>query len=326
MERTLAVGDYEQEAIESWQERFKSAHKLQSVRANEAWGNAMAAATYGPEHDWTLKGSATGKTISNLGRDAAKAWAKKHFVANNATLTLVGSFDPEVAKKHIAKYMGAIPSGKTDPEINAPFQASGSKALGVVKKKDPQTTIQIRYRGPVGINEDELAARMILGQMLNQRMSKLRTKLGSTYGAYAGIGISNGPRAYQLGGSFDTLRVGESLTAMRKEVNDLRQGMGFNLDFVEARRTLLKKYLAESVTTGALASKLGNVVKFKLGLDYSDKLVKAIATATPAQVKIVMAKDLNPKNEVIGIFGDKETIEKAFKEAGIEDAEIVEPE
>ncbi|MBT8491864.1 MAG: insulinase family protein, partial [Deltaproteobacteria bacterium] len=224
MERTLAVGDYEQEAIETWRERFKAAHKLESVRANEAWSNAMAAAVYGPEHAWTLKGSATSKTIGNLGRDAAKAWAKKHFVAKNATLTLVGSFDPAVAKKHIAEYMGAIPGGKADAPISAPFQAKGSMALGVVKKKDPQTTLQIRYRGPVGVNEDEMAARMILGQMLNQRMSKMRTKLGSTYGAYAGVGISNGPRAYQLGGSFDTLRVGESLAAMRKEVNDLRQG------------------------------------------------------------------------------------------------------
>jgi len=326
IERTLSVGDYDQEMIEKWHERFAESHKLESVRAGEAFSDAMASAVYGADHPWTLKGGATSKTYKHIGRDAAKDFAKKYYVAKNATLILVGSFDPEVAKKMIKDTFGGMSSGKPVEPVLAPFQASGSAAVGVVKKEAPQTTIQIQYRGPVGIHKEDAAARMILAQMLNQRMAKMRTTLGSTYGAYAGLTRNNGPRVYQLGGSFDSLRVGESLAAMRQEIDNLRQGVDFNVDFVEARRTLLKKLMAESTETAALAGKLGTITKYGLPLDYYDQLVKDLATATPEKVQAIMAKDLIPENEVIGIFADKATLEKAFKEAGIERPTIVEPE
>jgi len=327
LERTLISGDYDQEGIEAWHERYRTAQKLKSVRASEAFSMAMAGAVYGESHPYTLKGGATTKTYKNIGRDVLKKFADKHYVAKNATLIVVGSFRPETAKKHIKDIFGGFRSGKAVEADTTPHaKRSGPAYIGVVKKEAPQTTIQIQYPGPVGISMERYAARRILSMMLNERMGKMRTILGSTYGARAGIGTNLGARAYQLGGSFDSMRVGESLAAMRKEIDALRNGADFNVGFAKARRALLKQQMTESGETYALAGRLGFLAKYGLPADAYDRLSEAVATLTPDKVRAVMLDDLKPGNEVVGIFADKATLEKSFAEAGIENPTIIEPE
>ena len=47
---------------------------------------------------------------------------------------------------------------------------------------------------------------------------------------------------------------------------------------------------------------------------------------SPAQVRALIAKELDPANEVIVILGAKAQLDKAFADAGIKDVKLVEPE
>jgi predicted Zn-dependent peptidase len=65
---------------------------------------------------------------------------------------------------------------------------------------------------------------------------------------------------------------------------------------------------------------------FGLKQNYYDQLIKQIAAVSPAQVKALIAKELDPKNEIVVCLADRPTLEKAFAEAGLDQVKIVEPD
>jgi predicted Zn-dependent peptidase len=154
-------------------------------------------------------------------------------------------------------------------------------------------------------------------------MGEIRTELGSTYGVSAFRRGSVGPSAYLVMGGIQSERTGETIKAMRVKVDELRQGIEFDGAFALARRDVLKDLLAESTVSGALAGRLASIAIYGQNPDYYDKLTRYVATLSPAQVKALIATELKPENEVIGLLGDKEALEKAFTEAGIDNVKYV---
>ena len=98
-----------------------------------------------------------------------------------------------------------------------PFKRTGPLYVGVIGKEAPQLDVRIAYPAPAGIDGQE-GARRILATMLNNRVGDIRFKLGSTYGVYAGRTPRRGPTSYQIGGTVDSERGGESIKAMREFV------------------------------------------------------------------------------------------------------------
>jgi predicted Zn-dependent peptidase len=162
--------------------------------------------------------------------------------------------------------------------------------------------------------------------MINLRMGDIRFKLGSTYGVYAYRRPQIGPTAYEMGGNVDAPRAGESLKAMRAGVQMLRDGVNFDVDFVRARRSLIENMLGQSTVSSEMVSRLGNIEMFGLQENYYDQLIKQIAAVSPAQVKALIAKELDPKNEIVVCLADRATLEKSFAEAGLDQVKIVEPD
>jgi hypothetical protein len=129
-----------------------------------------------------------------------------------------------------------------------------------------------------------------------------------------------------MGGNVDAPRAGESLKAMRDGVESLRQGVNFDVDFVRARRKLIEDMLGQSTVSGSMVQQLGEIEQFKLPPDYYDQLLKHIAAVSPAQVKLLITKELDPKNEIVVCLADRATLVRAFEEAGLEQVKIVEPD
>ena len=154
----------------------------------------------------------------------------------------------------------------------------------------------------------------------------MRAKLGSTYGTYARRDTRLGPSVYDMGGAVDAPRTGEALKYMRQIIEDLRQGKEFDLAFVRARRKILGTLLGESTMTGELASRLGLIARYSLDPTYYNNLLQQVAAVSPAQVRALIAKELDPANEVIVLMGDRGSVTKAFQEAGIKDVKLVEPD
>ena len=325
LERLITIGEYDQESIERYQKRVRDRYKSARFRRELAFGQEVSAALYGKTHPYTVTGTPTPDSVANIGYDAAMDWKRTHYTAKNGTLVVVGNFDVAKVKEYISDTFGGWDGGRKDQPVAATRPArSGPEHIGVLGEERPQVSVRIAYPSQAGI-DGQNAARLVLAEMLNLRMAAIRTELGSTYGTYAGRSSNVGPNAFQMGGTVDAPRAGESLKAMRDKVDSLRRGEDFDKTFALARRAVLKRQLANSSHTAQLAGRLSSISVFGLGPDYYDTLAKYVAAVSPAQVKALIEAELDPAAEVVVCMGDRASLEKAFREAGMNQVKYVEP-
>ncbi|MGE0549012.1 MAG: M16 family metallopeptidase [Kofleriaceae bacterium] len=326
LERFIRAGEYRQEQVEEWQKQVKTAYKLRRPQQELEFERQQLIAVFGPDHPYTRTGVLVPTAVGKIGRDALTSFRDTHYSAANATLIVAGTFDPKRAESLIRGSFGEWSSGHKDaPVTTDPFKRSGPSYIGVVSDEDPQMNVRIIYPAPAGIDGQE-AGREVLTEMLNGRMWDIRAKLGSTYGAYASRDIRRGPSRYQMGGAIDTPRTGEAIKAMRDSLDALRRGENFEVDFVRARRKLVQRLLGESTMSMSLAARLGTISRYGLSTDYYNKLLQQLAAVSPAQVKALLKKELDPNYEIIVTMGDRPSVTKAFSDAGISDIKVVEPE
>lgn len=325
LERYIVAGIYNQESIESAQKRYRELSSTREQQAYTEYERQIYGTLFGFDHPYarvTLPDHARG-----FGVDALNAYRRKHYSAANATLIVAGNFDPARAKSLISEAFGSWGRGHADKPIGPEQRPRiGPEYIGVVAKDGPQMQVTIAYPAPAGVDGEE-GARQVVAHMMNSRMGDIRFKLGSTYGTYARRLPAVGPAAYMMGGSVDAERAGESLKAMRDGLQLLRDGGDqWDIDFVRARRALVQRLLGESTVSAELAARLAQIEAFDLPPDHYNKLLQAIAAASPAQVRALIARELDPAKEIVVLHADKPTLERAFREAGITDFKIVEPE
>jgi zinc protease len=333
-ERMMKAGVYSQEAIERWQKRTKESWKLPSTQETNEYIRQVVTALYGPDHAYAKTAILTPEVAGKIGKDALDSFRDKHYRAGNATLILVGSFDPAKAEKMVRSVFGDMGKGTVDKPVDAkPADRTGPVFVGVKKKKeDQQITVTIAYPAPAGVDGQE-AARRVLAEMLSLRAQDIRFKLGSTYGLVFARQAKVGPTSYMLrggavvGGTIDAERAGESIKAIRDSLDGLRQGdKDFNEHFVRARRKLITGMMAESTVTAELAGRLGFLAMYNLKGDYYNTMLQQLAAVSPAQIRALIKTELDPNKEIVVALGDKAHLDKTFAEAGIKDVKIVEPD
>jgi zinc protease len=334
VERIVAAGVYSQERIEQWQKFERDAWKLKSVQAENEYVRQVMTALYGPDHPYTRSAIATPEAVSKVHKDALDGFRHGHFTAGNASLIVVGKFDMKYAESLVRKTFADWGKSAADKPVDpAPFKRTGPVFVGVKQpKEDQQVIVAIAYPAPAGIDGQE-GAREVLTRMISERAANIRFKLGSTYGLRFARSPHKGPSAYilhsggrEIGGTIDAERAGESIKVLRDSIDALRNGDHFDEDFARTRRKLLSELLTESTVTGELAMRLARISVFGLAPTYYNTLLQQVAAVSPAQVRALLAHELDPNNEIVAVLGDKAHLDRAFAEAGIKDVKIVEPD
>jgi zinc protease len=328
LERLVRVGEYDQDQIESWQKSLRESFKTKEAQTQAEFQRQLYGALYGADHPYVKNTVILPENAGSIDRDELTQFAKDHYVASNATLVIAGNFDVEAAKRYVSSAFGGWAKGSADVAVAAQDlnQRTGPAYIGVVGRDNPDIDIRIAYPSAPGI-DGEQAARMVLDGMLNERLWDLRAKNALTYGLYAYRETNAGPSAYLLGGQVDGERGGEAITAMRAGIDELRKpGDQWNVDFVRARRKQIQRLLGVSTVSSELASRLSTIAWFGLKPDYYSTLLKLVAAVSPAEVKGLIARELDPQKEIIVVEGDQAHLDQAFKDAGLSDVKIVVPQ
>jgi zinc protease len=318
LERFIKAGDYDQEQIEGWQKYWGFALKRKSVQDEIRYQEQVNAAIYGDVHPYVLTGDPRPETMARIGRDVAYDFKSSHYSARNATLVVVGSFDEKRVEKHIRDNFGDWSGGRQDQRVITAARARAAPLyVGVEAREElPTLRMTVAYPAPAGVDAQH-AARMVLGDMLQSRVSSIRETLGATYGLGAGHVVRTGPGIYLVAsGQVDADRAGEALVAIRAGLDELRQGKGFDLDFVNSRRKTLQDELTEITDSRWLATQLAFIESYGLEPDFHDKMVRQLALLSPAQVKGILAAELRPELEVIVLQGSRAKLEAAFQAMG----------
>ena len=326
LERLITAGTYDQESIERWQKAARGRMGTKWAQQQLELEHQLLSALYGPEHAYTRTGVYTADAIGNVSKDKLDAFRRGHYTAGNSTLIIVGDFDPRQAESLARASFAGWSKGAIDAPVARTLVPHTAPAyVGVIGKDAPQLALELAYPAPAGVDGQE-GARRVLAEMIQIRVADVRFTLGTTYGVHVKRAQRTGPTAYSVSGTVDAERAGETIRAIRNNIDMLRRGDNFDIDFVRARRRVIARLLGESTVTAELAARLGFIAQFGLDEKFFNTMLRQVAVVSVAQIQALVQRELDPDREILVVLGDKPHLERAFKDAGVKGARLVEPE
>src|SRR5215216_481142 len=145
---------------------------------NQPYGRVseiFSAAMYPKEHpySWPVIGSMT--DLSAASEEDVKAFFRLYYAPNNATLAVVGDFDPKQAKEWIQKYFGDLPQGKP---VERPSVALGKLEAGKRLVYEDRVQVPRLYMQwpTVGFKNDDDYALSVMSSILSGSRTARLTK------------------------------------------------------------------------------------------------------------------------------------------------------
>lgn len=138
-----------------------------------------------------------------------KAFFAQYYVPNNATLAIVGDFEPAEAKRLVASYFGDIPKGTTPQAVSC--QKTYNSGERVKHLRDPKATLpaSVRvYRAPEYESPDTPALELLAAILGQGESSRLNVKLAREAKAAITVQALHNPFGARQGpGAFITLAI-----------------------------------------------------------------------------------------------------------------------
>jgi zinc protease len=276
---------------------------------NQPYGRAqeiLAQATYPPTHpySWDVIGSMA--DLSAASEEDVKNFFRLYYAPNNAILTIVGDFEPAIAKTWVTKYFGDIPRGKpvTRPNVQPVTLAKETRLVLEDRVQVPRLYIQWPTVGEKG--DDRFALDVLSSILTGPRTARLTKAL--VYDQQAAASVSAFQNSNEDVGDFGiiiTPRPDHSLTDLEAAADAIvakmkadgptaeeiqRATAGLELGFVSG----LQSNLGKSFT-------LADGAGFHNDPGYFQKEYQHYLSVTPADVKRVANKYLTPGRVILSI-------------------------
>jgi len=292
---------------------------------NQPYGRVseiFSAAMYpkGHPYSWPVIGSMT--DLSAASEEDVKAFFRLYYAPNNATLAVVGDFDPAQAKTWIKKYFSDLPQGQNivRPTVPAAKLEASKRLVYEDRVQVPRLYIQWPT---VGTRQDDNLAMMSL-ILTGSRTARLTKAL--VYDSQLASQVFAFPNSAEDVGVFQIVvvpRPEHSLTELEAAVDQVLQKFisegptadelqraksGLELNFLRGLESNLGK--ADQLLAGAVF--FGNPAQYEV--DY-----KKILASTPADVKRVAAKYLSGPRIVLSVVpkGKRDQASKAAESESV---------
>ena len=147
---------------------------------NQPYGRVseiFSAAMYpkGHPYSWPVIGSMA--DLSAASEEDVKAFFRLYYAPNNATLAVVGNFDPAQAKAWIQKYFGDLPKGKPVQRPSVPLGKLDSSKRLVYEDRVQVPRLYIQWPTVGFRNDDDYALSVLSSIMAGSRTARLTKAL-----------------------------------------------------------------------------------------------------------------------------------------------------
>ncbi len=297
-----------------WRESMRRSLRLDRTARNLAYERDLRTALYGAQHPYT-RGTITLSGLDRITGGAVADFQRKFHTAGNATLILVGRFDPELMRKHIVYQFNHLGGTRQQrPRVPEPAPTGKRFVAGEGDASRPVTRVDLTWVAGRGIDKSH-AARLVLERVLEEKLAALREEHSLTYGVrVAYVPRPDGPGEWRIQSEVDSDRVGEAILKVRAILEDMQSSpQSYRAEFIVARRKLVEESLVQEDTTSALAGRLSFIEGFGLSQGFYDELIAELARSTPASVHAVLKAELRVTAAVYGVLGPAEAVAAARK-------------
>jgi predicted Zn-dependent peptidase len=250
-----------------------------------------------------------------------QSFYKTNFVANNATLIIVGDVTPAAIERKINSLFGQWAQGTVTPStLGNPAPAGATTVYLVDKPGAAQSSFRIGAIGVPRSTKDYFALTVmntILGGSFTSRLNQnLRETHGYTYGAGSRFDMRRSAGPFTANAEIVAAKTDSALMEFMSELNRIRDTVT-TAELNSAKRYLQLGMPANFETTQQIATRLVPVVTYNLPLSFYNDYVANIERVTQADVQRVARQYINPGSLAIVIVGDRKSIEAGLKAVNV---------
>ena len=267
--------------------------------------------------------------LDSVRRNELVRWHRRHFVANNAALIVVGDVSPEQAQRATESAFGRWRRGNVpEPEYAEVPVREATKVVVVNRPESVQSVILIGNLALDRASDDYLklqVANQVLGGSAASRLfMDLRERRGLTYGAYSAVGerVHVGP--FQARAAVRTEVTLDAMTAFFEHLSRIVAEAPPPEELLNAHRYLSDSFPLQIDTPGKIAWLIGKQRIFGLADDYWDSYRSSVRSVTSEEALSAAQQYIQPDQELIVVVGKSADFAESLRRFGA--VTVIDPE
>ncbi len=285
---------------------------LSSIQAAKDDPGTVADLAFAPlvfgQHPYGRPVQGVESTVSSLTREEAVAFHRAFYRPNNAVLVLVGDLTPREARRVTKAAFGGWEK-QSPPAVTVPAVAPlRERRVAMIDKDLTQATVVLGHVGIARRDPDFYAVTVMNyilggGGFSSRLMTRVRDNEGLVYGISSGYDAKQYPGAFSVGLQTKTESVPVAIRAVIAEIAKIRAEGATEAELEGAKNYLAGSFPLRYETNARLASLLGMVEFYGLGLTYFEDYPRNIRAVTLDDVRRVASARLDHERYALVVVG-----------------------
>jgi zinc protease len=274
---------------------------------NRPYGNADEALVhllYPQNHPYYANVIGSHADIQAAKLEDAREFFKRYYAPNNASIAIVGDFDPAMTKRLVEKYFGPLKRGAAVPPINVQTPKITMERRKVVSDRIELPRVYMAWLTPSIFKPGDADA-VIAGAILGGgRASRLYQKL--VYEKQIAQNVEAYQQSLLLASQFQieaTARPGHTAeeleAAINAELDSLRTKPVEQREIDQARNTIETQTIGRLENLNGVANMLNEYNHYLKTPDYLQKDLERIRAVTPASLMAFAREQLQPSARAV---------------------------
>ncbi|MDQ3309924.1 MAG: insulinase family protein [Gemmatimonadota bacterium] len=282
---------------------------------NQPYGLAfetLAAAMYpaGHPYSWITIGSM--KDLNAASMEDVQQFFRNYYTPNNASLSIVGDFEPAEARRMVAKHFGDIPPGPAVQRPQpAPFRLTEEKRL-VLEDRVQLPRLYVSWHSPSRFGEGEADMNVLGSVLAGGRNSRLYQRL--VYRDQIAQSVFGGQNSRPLGGQFAltiTAKPGVDLARILRVVDEevarISNEPPTAREIERAKNNLEVGFIQQTESSLGRADLLNSYYTFTGNPGYIDQDLARYQAVTPQSVQAAARQYLHKGRVLLSVVPQGQT-------------------
>lgn len=307
--RVLVEPDFPDEALERQRKRFLIGIQQKQQSPGNVAGDAFIRALYG-DHPYGHPSEGTAESVQRFTREAVVDFHRRHYVAANAIIVMVGDLDRAKAEAIARQLAEALPEGAAPPPLPAPPAAPAERDVRI---NHPSTQMHILLGQPgMRANDPDYfplyVGNHVLGGsgLVSRLFEEVRNKRGLSYSAYSYFTPRRVAGPFVAGLQTRADQAEEALSVLRGEIARFTREGPTAKELEAAKKNITGGFPLRLDSNSDILGYTALIAFYGLPLDFLDTYTARVEAVTAEDIRDAFRRRLDPERMTTVMVGPLE--------------------
>jgi zinc protease len=258
------------------------------------------------DHPYARPPDGTERSLAAISRDDLLGFHRRHYVAANAIVAIVGAVSRETAEKIAERLTADLAVGEHAPKIPPPPAVGG----GELREEFPSSQTHI-YLGQIGMARHDpdyyplYVGNHVLGGsgLVSTLGEEVRNKRGLSYSVYSYFSPMRVDGPFLMVAQTKNDQAGEALAVMRRTLARFVEEGPSEAELEAAKKNLIGGFPLRIASNSKIVEYLAMMGFYDYPLDYLDTLTEKLAAVDVEQVRDAFRRRISPGDGIAVVVG-----------------------